>query len=82
MSAVVVPPAVTRMRLAVLVAELLLAKVKMEETVEEELLILMVVVARDAVEEAWRFPDICNGPATVEEPVEIYPPPKLARPLA
>ena len=33
----------------------------------------MVVVASEAEEEAWRFPDMWSEPATVEEALEINP---------
>ena len=39
-----------------------------------ELETVSVVWPREAVEEAWKTPATCNGPATVEEAEEINPP--------
>ena len=42
--------------------------------VAPELETVSVVWPREAVEEAWKTPATCNGPATVEEAEEINPP--------
>ena len=65
---------------AVLVAVSIFRKVKGMPGVPDAAVTVIVVVAKEAEEEAWRLPEICNGPATVEEPEEIAPPVKLANP--
>ena len=40
---------------------------------------VMVVVARETEEEAWRLPAIWREPATVDEADEINPPDRVAR---
>ena len=60
-----------------LVAEMPPTKVEVEVLVTIKLVI--VVVPPDIVEEADRTPATCKGPATVEEPEEIYPPVREAR---
>ena len=57
----------------VLVEDSRLRRVSGMPGVTEATLTVMVVVASEAEEEAWRFPDMWSEPATVEEALEINP---------
>ena len=54
--------------------------VKVEVAVPVTIRLVMVVVPPAIVEEALKTPLTWSGPTTVDDPVEIYPPVKLAKP--
>ena len=68
-------------RTAVLVPELVFLRVKGIPGVLEAKVTVIVVVAKEMEEEAWRLPRIWRGADTVEEAEEINPPVKLDKPV-
>ena len=65
---------------SVLVADWVLRRVKGIPGVTEATFTVIVVVAKETLEEAWRLPEIWREPAIVEEAEEINPPAWVARP--
>ena len=60
-------------------ADWVLIKVSGIPGVPEATFTVIVVVAKDTVEEAWRLPAICKEPLIVEEAWETNPPDKVER---
>ena len=68
-------------RFWVLVADWVLNKVNGIPWEVEAKLTVIVVVAKDTEDEAWRLPAIWREPATVEEPETIAPLPTVSIPV-
>ena len=60
-------------------ADWVLIKVSGIPGVPDATFTVIVVVAKDTVEEAWRLPAICKEPLIVEEACETNPPDKVER---
>lgn len=78
---VLVAPATWKANLvAVLVADWVLVKVRGIPGLPEAKFAVIVVVAKETDDDAWRLPAIWRGAATVEEALEINPPTWVAKP--